>query len=142
MQVRARRDLLILFALDSLSIATLTILQAGGSVNYFVELFVRRSSRTCFRHASLVFLGGSGAGAGLFVTALFGIFFIAPLTIQFYSAMHGAIGSAGVRAANENFRRLEGALIGQHIFSTVPRIALLGPQPALMEPFCFPTRTD
>jgi len=40
-----------------------------------------------------------------------------------------------VEAQNGLFRRIENALRGQHIFSTIPRMALLDPQPALMEPY-------
>jgi hypothetical protein len=40
-----------------------------------------------------------------------------------------------VEAQNGVFRRIENVLRGQHIFSTIPRMALLDPHPALMEPY-------
>ena len=40
-----------------------------------------------------------------------------------------------MESSNNSFRKLEGALKGQRILSTVPRIALFDPNPALMEPF-------
>ena len=40
-----------------------------------------------------------------------------------------------VTSRNELFRNVERVLRGSHIFSTVPRLALLNPAPALMEPY-------
>jgi hypothetical protein len=40
-----------------------------------------------------------------------------------------------IRTENSRFRKTEEALRGERIFSTVPRLALLDPHPALMEPY-------
>jgi len=75
----------------------------------------------------LVVMARRNAMLGLLV-ALFGIYFLAPRALLLY----GEIENVG---ADEAFLKVAGALHGHHIFSTIPRLALLDPHPSLMEPY-------
>lgn len=130
-----RWNLLIIFAIISFSIAAVTDLQVGGNVNYFFETLFAIVPAAVVGIRRLKIWSSRRVGVALFVTALFVLYFLKPLESSFRHRMFGANGPAGIDASNERFRNFENALRGQHIFSTVPRIALLDIQPALMEPY-------
>ena len=135
MRAGVRWGLLILFAVTSFSIAALTDIQAGGNVNYFYEALFAIVPAAILGVRRLAAWAGHRVGAGLFVTVLFAFFFLPPMGRDFYSNLVSGNGPTGVKSKNEAFLKLEGALRGQHIFSTIPRIALLDAEPALVEPF-------
>jgi hypothetical protein len=141
----ARWGLLILFILTSLSVASVTDLQAGGNVNYYSEALFALVPVAVLGVRRLTAWAGQHVGAGAFVTVLFVFYLIGPLANFYYniapyptfyyngSARSASLGA--VQSGNEEFQKFADALHGQHIFSTVPRIALLDAQPVLLEPF-------
>lgn len=131
----SRWGLLILFAMVSFAVAALTDLQVGGNINYFYEGLFAAVPAAVVGVRRLTRWAGQRVGAGVFVTALFAFYFWPPPAAGLYRSVRSAVGSAGVQARNEEFQKIEDALRGQHIFSTVPRFALLDAEPALMEPF-------
>lgn len=139
----SRWVLLILFALASLSIASLTDVQAGGNVNYFAEFLFATVPAAVIGVRRLTAWAGRQVGAGAFVTTLVAFYLLGPLAIfyfnlapavSFYSA-DARNSVASINANNQMFRRVAGSLRGRHIFSTIPRVALLDPQPTLEEPY-------
>jgi hypothetical protein len=131
----SRWGLLILFAVVSFSTAALTDIQAGGNVNYFYEVLFATVPVAVLGLRRLTAWAGQRVGVGLFVTALFAFYFLAPTARDLYDHVRAGIGPAGIKTNNQNFQKIEDALRGQHIFSTVPRAALLDAKPALMEPY-------
>jgi hypothetical protein len=123
--------LLLLFVLTSLIFSALADLQAGGNVNYFFEALFAMTALAVWGVMRLC--GRNQRKGGLALTGLSLIYvFLLGREIQ---KSHSRISPAAVLSENEQFRRLEARLSGLHIFSTVPRIALLDQEPTLMEPF-------
>jgi len=130
----ARWGLLILFVAVSLSIAALTGLQAGGNVNYFYEALFATVPAAVLGVRRLTAWAGQRTGAALFVTAFLAFYCLPSVARGIYYDARSVIASAS-KFKNQEFRNIENALRGQHIFSTVPRVALLDAEPALMEPY-------
>ena len=139
LQAGPRWGLLMLFGLVSFSIAALTDIQAGANVNYFFEALFAVVPASVLGVRRLLALAKQDVGAGLFVTALLFIFSLSPAARDLYygkdSSTGQMVGRDAVAAKNLEFRKFERALHGQHMFSTVPRVALLDAEPALMEPY-------
>jgi hypothetical protein len=72
---------------------------------------------------------------GMFLAVLFGVYLLVPRALEIY--LRAEPSSPSVANRNEAFRKLEHALRGQRIFSTVPRLSVIDPDPPLMEPFLF-----
>ncbi|MBV8845186.1 MAG: hypothetical protein JO307_20460 [Bryobacterales bacterium] len=129
---RPRWMLLLLFVVISIVFSALADLQAGGNINYFFEallaitpIAVWGALRLCARsrwnaRRSLV------AGVLLVYVVLLG---------RGITKSHSRISPRAVLSENDQFRGVEARLRGLHIFSTVPQMALLDREPALMEPF-------
>jgi hypothetical protein len=131
-RVRPRLRLVLLFALLSFCIAALTDLQAGGNINYFFEgLFalVPVAAWGCLR---LLQWSRRSVGLRLFLT---GAVLFQLLVPEARSFAHNFVTPRTVAANNQRLRAVESALQGLHIFSTVPRMALFDPRPALTEPY-------
>jgi hypothetical protein len=131
-----RWDLLVLYTSISLGLSTITAMQAGANINYFFEALFALTPLAVF--GILQIISSSGRNAGL------AVFLMAVLVIEFWIPQLREIRHRGpelkpdaVQAENETFRRTEDILRGRHFFSTIPRLALLDPEPALMEPYLF-----
>ncbi|MBV8552002.1 MAG: hypothetical protein JOY54_11935 [Acidobacteriaceae bacterium] len=127
--------LLTLFALVAFSIAALTDIQAGGNTNYFYEALFAIVPAAVLGVRRLTAWAKWRISASLFVTLLVAFYFLQPQAWVLYYGARSLVGPDGVKARNQAFRQIEQALRGQHIFSTVPRAALLDGEPALMEPY-------
>jgi hypothetical protein len=125
----------LLFALTSFTIGGLTGLQAGAKSNYFFESLLALTPFAVLGVLRLTVWARVHFGAALFVAGLFAIHFLPTSAHELHWAWHSGIGSRSIESRNEAFRTMQNALQGRHIFSTVPRLALLDPNPALMEPF-------
>jgi hypothetical protein len=127
-----RWALLLLFASISFAIATATVLQAGANINYYFELFFAVLPLATLGTFQLLDWSRTNVGLALFVTCLVLSQFLAGAT----RGVHLEILHLGndVRAHNDSFRKLSAVLRGQKILSTVPYLALLDPQPPLIEP--------
>ena len=82
-------------------------------------------------------LARRSTAVGLFVVALFLGQFPRRFGESPQMILNPATGFRTVDSDNAAFRRMENALRGQHIFSTVERLALLDPAPALVNAFSF-----
>jgi hypothetical protein len=132
-QASQRWKLLVLYALASFSIAALATLQAGANVNYYFEGLFALVPVAVFGVLKVLGWSRNNIGLALFMSGLILLQFLLPQVQENMS--YSAISPAAVVSDNTAFRRATAALQGLHIFSTVPRLALLDSQPALMEPF-------
>jgi hypothetical protein len=126
--------LLLLFICLSFVIGGLTDVQAGGNINYFFEFLFALTPLAVFGIDQLLAWSRRHSVVALFTTALVLIHFLPPVAIDMHDRWN-EISPYSIRSQNAAFRRLAAALHGRHLFSTVPRIALLNQQPALVEPF-------
>ncbi len=129
--------LLLLFAAISFGIATLTDLHPGGNINYFYEsLFaiVPVATLGVFR---MVVAARRSAAVEVLAVALMLLLYAFPAARNLYghAFIWRDIGFGALDADNASFRRLQEALQGRRIFSTVERLALLDPAPALINAF-------
>jgi hypothetical protein len=131
----SRWGLMNLFGLVSFSIAALTDIQAGGNVNYFYEVLFATVPAAVLGVRRLTFWAGQRVGVALFVTVLFACYFFLPTAKVLYKQMCSESEAARIRSKNQQIQRIEDALRGRHVFSTVPRVALLDAEPVLMEPY-------
>jgi hypothetical protein len=126
--------LLLLYVCLSFAIGGLTDIQAGGSINYFFEFFFALTPLAVFGIYELIAWSRPYSGVAVFTTALFLIHFF-PSSVRDNRYPWNGMTPSSIRSQNATFRRFAAAMRGRHIFSTVPRIALLDPQPALVEPY-------
>jgi hypothetical protein len=129
-----RWELLLLFVLLSFGIAALTDIQAGGNINYFYEGLFALTPLSVLGAFRLIVWSRQRTAIALFLTGLILVHFWLLDAQDLYGA-RAKISPWKIRAQNALFRKTEDALRGQHIFSTIPRMALLDPHPALMEPY-------
>jgi hypothetical protein len=126
-------NLLFLYAVAAFAIGGITDVQAGGNINYFYEgLFalIPLSVLGIFRLVNW----SRDTRIAAFVTGLILIQFLLPSIRDVYLRRSEA-NPRTIMAINHRFRQMEETLQGRSIFSTVPRMALLDPHPALMEPY-------
>ena len=133
--LRSRWALFACYGCISFCVAALTDLQAGGNLNYYYECLFAIIPAAVLGARRLTHWARQRMGAGLFVTALFAFFFLPPLVRDLDASIHWAVGAGGVEARNQEFEKFQRVLQGRHIFSSIQRIALLDPRPALLDPF-------
>ena len=129
-----RWRLLLLFILVSFGIGALTDIQAGGNINYFYEGLFALAPLSVLGVFRVIAWSQHRASIVLFITGLILIHFWLKDAQDLYGA-RSEINPRTIRAQNDLFRTTVDALRGQHIFSTLPRMAMLDPDPALMEPY-------
>ncbi len=130
-----RWALVLLFALTSFAIGGLTSLQAGANSNYFLESLLGLIPLAVLGVLRLTVWARHHLWAALFIAALFSLHFLPASAHELYTILRSGVGPRSIESQNESFRTIQNALQGHHIFSTVPRLALLDPNPALTEPF-------
>jgi hypothetical protein len=133
-RTRSRWSLLALFAGTSFVVAGLTDIQAGGNINYFFEtLFalIPVAVRGILRSLSWA---RRFPTVGMSLTALL-LLQLVPLRMRDFSKSISEWRPQEVRSENTVIQMVEGALLGQRIFSAVPRCALLDTSPPLTEPY-------
>jgi hypothetical protein len=135
-RISPRWMLLGLFAIISFTIASLANLHPGGNINYFYEALFAVVPAAALGVIRLTASTRRHIATGLFVAALFFLHF-AHLEHIHGALSRGEIGFRAVAARNAEFGRIQKALRGQHIFSTIERLALLDPAPALVNIFNF-----
>jgi hypothetical protein len=127
-----RAALILGFALVSFLVGALTAIQSGANANYFFEALFAVVPFAVLGVGELFMLAKRSPGAGVFVAALIGIYVVVPQARVLRDDIQS---SEPMAVQNARFRALEHTLSGEHIFSTVPRIALLDSNPALVEPY-------
>ena len=131
-----RWRLLLLAALTSFGVAGVTDVQAGGAANYFFEALFTLCPAAVLGVLRLLAWGRRRTGVALFTIALSVFYFSQPIVQEMSDeGSKSLIDFRGTKARNAVFRKVQNALRGRHVFSTVPRLALLDPEPALMEPY-------
>jgi len=133
----SRWALVAAFAAISSVLAGLLELQAGGNVNYFFEALFAAVPLAVLGMIRFIALGRRQEIIAVGGTAIFLVLFCLPRTSDAYGRLRARLegGSNSVTSRNQAFRMLEQVLRGHRIFSTVPRLALFDPAPALTEPY-------
>ena len=130
-----RWTLLFLFALISFVIAELAAIQAGANINYFFEALLALVPAAVLGILRLIYWARQRIGVAAFLSAVI-LFHFLPLTVlDLYQTLWLRRSSQEVEHWNAQFRNAQNVLSGYHIFSTVPRLALLDPAPVLTEPY-------
>jgi hypothetical protein len=127
--------LLGLFGAISFVEATLTDLHPGGNINYFYEALFALVPAAALGIVRLLASSRRSVTVGFLVAALFLMFAKPKLAEVAVAASEGGLGFARVKTQNRDLERMRNALQGRRIFSTIPSIALIDPEPALLDPF-------
>jgi hypothetical protein len=130
---RPRWGLVFVFVLVSSVIASLADIQAGGNVNYFFETLFALTPAAVLGVYRLTHWPQRDIRVAVFVPAFVLIYLLPPQVVSLYRMFFS--GRNDVEISNGVFRTVQHVLHSRHIFSTVPRLALLDPHPALIEPF-------
>jgi hypothetical protein len=125
--------LLLLFMLISFGMGGLAAVQAGANVNYFFEGLFALVPFAVLGALRLLAWSRTRAGLASFLAGLI-LFEWFPHKSEAFLYL-ARFGPHAVAANNARFRKTAASLGGLRIFSTVPRIALFDPQPALLEPY-------
>jgi hypothetical protein len=128
----ARAALVVGFALVSFLVGALTVIQAGANANYFFEALFAVVPFAVMGVGELFSFVRRSVRAGVFIALLMGVYVVVP---QVRMLRDDVEAFTPVNVQNARFDALARTLAGQHIFSTVPRIALLDSDPALIEPY-------
>jgi hypothetical protein len=129
-----KETLVVLFAATSLAVAGLTDMQAGGNINYYFELFFAVVPIGVLGVFRLMELARRSAVLGLALTSVLAIHSLAPALVTLHANV-GLLRNGWIDSSNAELEQVEHALTGHRFFSTVPRIALLDPEPPLIEPY-------
>jgi len=130
----SKETLVVLFVATSFTVAGITDMQAGGNINYYFELFFAVVPIAVLGVFRLMELAQRSAVLGLALTSVLVIHSLAPELLT----LHGNIGLlriGWIDSNNAELDHVEHALAGHRFFSAVPRLALLDPEPPLMEPY-------
>ena len=132
-RIGPRGTLVLLFSTTSFAIAGLTALHAGANVNYYFEALFAVIPIATLGVLRLVALARRNPMFGFFLTCLLGVYVLVPRAVYLWEQIKYR--DSRIEAENKTFLKLERALRGHRIFSTVPRFALLDPNPPLVEPY-------
>jgi hypothetical protein len=124
--------LLLIFSALSFLVAAVTDVQAGGNINYYFEGLFAVIPMAALGVVRLEALACRYPALGAFVVGLFCLHFLMPKVVDVH---RNPINMGAVEFRNAQFRSLQQAIQGHHIFSAVPRLALLEPNPPLTEPY-------
>jgi hypothetical protein len=130
-----RWTLLFLFALISFAIAELAALQAGANINYFFEALLALVPAAVLGIFRLIHWARQRIGVAVFLSAVILFHFLSPTVLDLYQTLWLQSAGREVERWNAQFRKAQNVLGAYHIFSTVPRLALLDPAPVLTEPY-------
>jgi len=133
LRLRPRWSLLLLFASTSFVLGAIADTQAGGNINYFFEALFAIVPLAVLGVLRLTMWARRDIAVAAFLSAVFLLHLLPPVLKRFPS---GSV-SRDVDSSNQAFLMAERALRGRHTFSTVPRLALLEPNPVLTEPYLF-----
>lgn len=120
--------------LVSFAIALITDIQAGGAINYFYEALFASIPLSVVGAYHLMAWSRANVGVALFLTGLILIHFWLGDAEAFFRA-RSEINPHNIMLQNQQFRRMEDALQGRHLFSTIPRMAVLDSHPALVSSY-------
>ena len=131
-----RWKLLLLFSAISFCIAGLTAVHAGANLNYFFEFLFSVIPLAVFAVLHLKLNHRQWKTCSVFLAGLIGFYIVLPILHDLWS-LRERISPSYIRSANERMSSVRAAFLGRHIFSTVPYVAILDPQPIIIEPVLF-----
>jgi hypothetical protein len=126
--------LLFMYAASAVVLGFLADSHVGGNVNYFFEFLFALTPFAVLGAFRVFSWGNRRPWTSLVFVSVLAIYFLL-FNVKFMSAIWADYAPNTVIEKNRQFSDLEGALRGRHIFSVDPRVALIDPHPALMEPF-------
>jgi hypothetical protein len=125
--------LLLMFSLASFGMNGLALMQAGANVNYFFEGLFALVPFAVLGTLHLLAWSRTRLGLASFLAGLILFEWFLPKAGSILHLVRSGPDAAAMN--NARFRKTAAGLEGLRVFSTVPRIALLDTQPALVEPF-------
>jgi hypothetical protein len=131
---RPNSTLLLTYVCAAAGFGFLADIQAGGNINYFLELFLAMTPFAVRGAVRLFALSNRRAWVACFVAGVFVLYFL-PINRRALSESRARHSLSSVKENNRQFKRLEDALHGRRILSVDPRVALIDPRPALTEPY-------
>jgi glycosyl transferase family 87 len=131
-----RWALLFLFASLSFLLSGIADVQVGGNINYFFEPLFALVPAAVLGVVILTQWARRRVGLAVFLSALVVIYLLPSNLPSNTQQLYRAVRSQGdfVKSRNDTFRIVQNVLQGRHIFTTVPRLAMMDPVPVLMEP--------
>ena len=130
----SKQTLIVFYGASSFIVAGLADMQAGGAENYYFELLFAIVPIAVLGVFQLMDLARRNAMLGLALTSVLIIHFVGPRALEAYDEV-SAIRNGWVTSGNTQFRQLANVLQGHRVFSGSGRLALLDPEPPLMEPY-------
>jgi hypothetical protein len=131
-----RWKLLLLFSAVSFCIAALTALHSGANLNYFYEFLFSVTPLAVLGVLHLKANSREWTACSVLLAGVIGFYIVLPIVRDLWS-LRERISPSYIRAANERTSLIRATFWGRHIFSTVPYVAILDPQPTLIEPVLF-----
>ena len=131
-----RWKLLLLFSAVSFCIAASTDVHAGGNLNYFYEFLFSATPLAVLSVFHLKASTRNWKAASVLLAGLIGFYVVLPIVNDLRS-LRERLSPSYIHTANQRRSLIREAFLGRHIFSTMPYIALLDPQPTIIEPFLF-----
>lgn len=125
--------LLVLFAMLSLLVGSVTAMHVGANINYFYEGLFALIPAAVLGVFRITIWTRRHPGIAVFVVVLCLVQLVKPIAAQLRSAIRSE--PAAVRSNDEQLSKLQSALAGHPMLSFIPRLALFDPDPPLMEPF-------
>jgi len=131
-----RWKLLLLFSAVSFCIAASTDVHAGGNLNYFYEFLFSATPLAVLSVFHLKASTRNWKAASVLLAGLIGFYLVLPI-VKDLRSLRERLSPSYIHTANQRTSLIREAFLGRRIFSTVPYIALLDPQPTIIEPFLF-----
>jgi hypothetical protein len=110
--------------------------ESGGNLNYFYEFLFSATPLAVLSVFHLKASTRSWKAASVFLAGLIGFYVVLPI-VKDLRSLRENLSPSYIHTANQQTSLIREAFLGRHIFSTVPYIALLDPQPTLIEPVLF-----
>jgi hypothetical protein len=127
-----RWALLILFVSFSFLLSGFADIQAGGNINYFFEPLFALVPAAVLGVVLLTQWARRHIGPAVFLSALVVIYLLPSKAQELYRAVR--FQGDAVKSRNDTIRIVQNVLQGRHIFTTVPRLAMMDSVPVLMDP--------
>lgn len=131
----AREALLVLYLAISFMVAAVTAIQAGANTNYYWETLFASIPFAVLGLMRLMELAERYVALGPALAVFLLLRFLFPVAKTTYFEDVPMLKQGWVKSGDDEMRKLVQALAGSRIFSSFPRLALLDPNPPLMEPY-------
>jgi len=130
----AKETLLALYLATSFMVAAVTAIHAGADINYYWETLFASVPFAVLGVLRLMELAERRTALGPVLTVFLFIHSLLPVAMSAQERIP-LLKNGWVESGDDEMRKLSQALAGSRVFSSFPRLALLDPNPPLMEPF-------